>query len=182
MGIICCSMSNRVNSANLIVRESIETALIGLMKKKPFEDITISEIVNKAGVSRVSYYRNYYYKEDVLFSAMDKIAARWKCNADEKEGEISDKVIELFEMERPLLEVIYKNHLEHLMYKLIRKYCGLEEGIENNGIAYVLSFLAGGFYGWCDEWIRRGMQETPEQIKEMFKQMEEQNKTDNKKQ
>ena len=172
-------MSKRINSANLIVKESIETALIELMKKKSIEDITISEIVEKAGVSRVSYYRNYYYKEDVLFSAMDKIAAQWKRNADEEEGEMGDKVVELFEMERPLLKIIYKNHLEHLMYKLIRKYCGLDEKIEINGIAYVLSFLAGGFYGWCDEWVRRGMQETPEQIKEMFKQMEEQKKTDN---
>lgn len=71
-------MKKRVNSANLVVRESIETALIELMKKKPLSDITISEIVERAGVSRVSYYRNYYYKEDVLFASMDKIAAQWK--------------------------------------------------------------------------------------------------------
>lgn len=169
-------MSKRVNSANLIVRESIETALIELMQKKPFGEITVSEIVKKAGVSRVSYYRNYYYKEDVLFAAMDKIAAKWKEESDKTEGEISDKAIELFEMERPLLGVIYKNNLEHLMYKLVRKYCGLEEKIDNNGLAYLLSFFAGAFYGWCDEWVKRGMQETPEQIREMFKKMDEEKK------
>ena len=51
---ICNSMKKRVNSANLIVKESIETALIELMEKKSFADITITEIVTKAGVSRVS--------------------------------------------------------------------------------------------------------------------------------
>ena len=167
-------MKKRINPANLIVRECIEKALVELMKKKPFGEITISEIVQKAGVSRVSYYRNYYYKEDVLFAAMDKIAAEWKAKAESISKDVGEQVIELFEMERPLLEIIYKNHLEHLMYKLIRKYCGLEEQIENNALAYLLSGIAGAFFGWCDEWVKRGMKETPEQIKAMLKQVDEQ--------
>lgn len=169
-------MAKRANSANLIVRESIETALIKLMEKKPFGEITISEIVEKAGVSRVSYYRNYYYKEDVLFAKMDKIAADWKESAEKISNDIGEQVIELFEMERPILGVIYKNGLEHLMYKLIRKYCGLEEKIDNNVSAYFLSMFAGMFFGWCDEWVKRGMQETPEQIKALLKQWEQQQK------
>lgn len=169
-------MAKRVNSANLIVRESIETALIQLMGKKPFGEITICEIVEKAGVSRVSYYRNYYYKEDVLFAKMDKIAAEWKSQTESNGKELGEQVIDLFEMERPILGVIYKNGLEHLMYKLIRKYCGLEEKIDNNVGAYFLSMFAGAFFGWCDEWVKRGMQETPEQIKELLKQWEEQQK------
>lgn len=169
-------MAKRANSANLIVRESIETALIKLMEKKPFGEITISEIVEKAGVSRVSYYRNYYYKEDVLFAKMDKIAADWKESAEKISNDVGEQVIELFEMERPILGVIYKNGLEHLMYKLIRKYCGLEEKINNNVSAYFLSMFAGMFFGWCDEWVKRGMQETPEQIKALLKQWEQQQK------
>jgi len=169
-------MAKRANSANLIVRESIETALIQLMEKKPFGEITISEIVEKAGVSRVSYYRNYFYKEDVLFAKMDKIAAEWKESAEKISRNVGEQVIELFEMERPILGVIYKNGLEHLMYKLIRKYCGLEEKIDSNVSAYFLSMFAGLFFGWCDEWVKRGMQETPEQIKALLKQWEEQQK------
>lgn len=169
-------MKKRVNSANLIVRESIESAMIRLMDKKPFGSITVSEIVEKAGVSRVSYYRNYYRKEDVLFAKMDGIAALWKENAENSGKDIGEQVIDLFEMERPILGVIYKNGLEHLMYRLIRKYCGLEENIDNNVGAYFLSMFAGGFYGWCDEWVKRGMRETPEQIKEMLKQWEERQK------
>lgn len=168
-------MAKKINTANLIVKESIETALLELMKKKAFCDITITEIVQKAGVSRVSYYRNYYLKEDVLFSAMDKIASQWKEQSDNSDGDIGEKIMRLFEMERPILGLLYDNHLEHLMYDLTRKYCGLGEQIQNNA-AYLLSFFAGAFFGWCDEWVKRGMQETPEQIIEMFKQLEEQQK------
>lgn len=165
-------MDKRKNSANLIVRESIETALIQLMEKKPFGEITISEIVEKAGVSRVSYYRNYYYKEDVLFAKMDKIAIAWKSDGKDTIADLGERIIDLFEMERPVLAVIYKNNLEHLMYRLIRKHCGLEEKIDNNFQAYFLSMFAGMFFGWCDEWVKRGMTETPEQIKAVLKEWE----------
>lgn len=36
------------------------------MKKAPYEKITISQIAERAGVPRMTYYRNYKTKEDVL--------------------------------------------------------------------------------------------------------------------
>ena len=55
------------------VRESITGALLELMKKQEFEDITISDLVNRAGVGRASFYRNYISKEDVLKKELEKI-------------------------------------------------------------------------------------------------------------
>ena len=49
-----------------ITKESIITAVIILCAEKPFEKITVTEIVKKAGVSRTAFYRNYASKEDVL--------------------------------------------------------------------------------------------------------------------
>lgn len=37
----------------------IEEATIDLLKKKKLKDITIMEVVKKAGVCRASFYRNY---------------------------------------------------------------------------------------------------------------------------
>lgn len=54
------------NRANQITRESICTAMIKLMETKEFDQITISEIVRCAGVSRPSFYRNYDSKEDII--------------------------------------------------------------------------------------------------------------------
>ncbi len=50
-------------------QECIEKAMISLMEKKSFEEITISELVKKAGVSRAAFYRNYETKQDVLLHA-----------------------------------------------------------------------------------------------------------------
>lgn len=59
---------NHHETENLRVKRSITSALIALAEKKPLSDITITELVKKAGVARASFYRNYTSKEDVLLA------------------------------------------------------------------------------------------------------------------
>ena len=54
-----------------MTKECLQTALITLMGQKPFDKITISEIVRKSGVSRTAFYRNYETKEDILNEVSD---------------------------------------------------------------------------------------------------------------
>jgi len=57
-------MSNK--ESNRITKECLQTALIYLMGRMPFEKISISELVRRSGVSRTAFYRNYTSKEDIL--------------------------------------------------------------------------------------------------------------------
>ena len=57
-------MSNA--ESNMFTKECIRTALLSLMAIKIFEQITVTEIIKKAGVSRGGFYRNYQSKEEVL--------------------------------------------------------------------------------------------------------------------
>ena len=43
-----------------ISRSSV-TNILQLMEKKPFSEIKISELCERAGVSRISFYRNFWY-------------------------------------------------------------------------------------------------------------------------
>ena len=61
-------LKERKNKNNLFVRSCITEALIELLKKKNFEDISITDIINKAGVSRMGFYRNFATKENVVES------------------------------------------------------------------------------------------------------------------
>ncbi|MDR1136161.1 MAG: TetR family transcriptional regulator [Clostridiales Family XIII bacterium] len=47
-------------------KQWITEAFYLLMKKKPFHDIRIKEIAEKAGVSRRTFYRHFERKEDIL--------------------------------------------------------------------------------------------------------------------
>ena len=50
----------------LSVSDYITNSLFELMKKKPYADISITEITDKAKVNRVSFYRNFISKEDII--------------------------------------------------------------------------------------------------------------------
>lgn len=52
--------------ANLRVKQSIADTLFALLEQKSLSQITITEIVEGAGVARASFYRNFDTKEDVL--------------------------------------------------------------------------------------------------------------------
>lgn len=52
--------------SNQITRESLEISLMQLLEKKELKKITISELVERAGVSRAAFYHNYSSKEQIL--------------------------------------------------------------------------------------------------------------------
>ena len=49
-------MSNGSHSVKHLIRQ----AFVQLMSKKPYLDITVTDIVKEAGVARASFYRNYH--------------------------------------------------------------------------------------------------------------------------
>lgn len=58
----------------------LQTAFLQLLAEKPFEKITIKELIGQAQISRTSYYRHYYSQIDILhdilnhfFEEMDSI-------------------------------------------------------------------------------------------------------------
>ncbi|HEL2057188.1 TPA: TetR/AcrR family transcriptional regulator [Streptococcus suis] len=73
---------------NQLTRESIETALLFLMEKKDLKQISISELVKKAGVSRNAFYRNYKSKEEIL----EVYYERTSSNLKKKWRDLQDKV------------------------------------------------------------------------------------------
>lgn len=73
---------------NQLTRESIETALLFLMEKKDLKQISISELVKKAGVSRNAFYRNYKSKEEILEIYYERTSS----NLKKKWHDLQDKV------------------------------------------------------------------------------------------
>lgn len=49
-----------------LAKECIFTALMLLMEKQDYEKITITDIARRAGVSRMTYYRVYQDKDDII--------------------------------------------------------------------------------------------------------------------
>ena len=54
------------NNEGYSVRREIMNAVMSLMTEKNYMDITVTDIVNKAGVARASFYRNFNSISDVI--------------------------------------------------------------------------------------------------------------------
>ena len=55
-------------------KEQIEKAFLDLLEEKPYMDITVTDIVKKADVARVTYYRNFDSISDIIESITDRMA------------------------------------------------------------------------------------------------------------
>ena len=67
------------NTPNQQTREKIVNALLTLIKEKPLSTITITELTQLAGVSRMAFYRNFSTKEEVFSSQC--FPGIWICGA-----------------------------------------------------------------------------------------------------
>jgi len=64
-----------------IIRESVRIAFIDLLKKKDYDDITITELCRRAGVSRTGFYRNYYDKREIIEDVIEELFAVYRAES-----------------------------------------------------------------------------------------------------
>ncbi|MGN0319358.1 MAG: TetR/AcrR family transcriptional regulator [Lachnospira sp.] len=146
----------RISQSNILVKECIVEALLQLLYSKPLSSITISELCDKAGVSRMSFYRNYESKEEIFVKRLEEIFDEYKKESDDTASGIFYDEAHM----QHYLEYLYK-------YKDFLKglvYCGFgniflemtNDYICNkwNGVAdrYTLSAFAGALYNTFNRW------------------------------
>ncbi len=61
------------NRKKLPVKEEIKKALLRMLRKKSYTDITVTDLINTAQVARISFYRNFKSIDDVIDSIADNI-------------------------------------------------------------------------------------------------------------
>ena len=56
-----------------LTKEAIQEALFNLLQQKDFDEITITEIINRSGVSRTAFYKNYKSKDEIIIDGLDSL-------------------------------------------------------------------------------------------------------------
>ena len=112
------------------LEEYIEEALLKLMKEKEFKNITITDITNKAGVSRISFYRKFSSKEDVVKSYLTKALKDWGKRWEESgDTNIAYQIFKFFYEQKEVLPLLYQSNLQYLLEENILSACGYKEGM-----------------------------------------------------
>ena len=56
----------------------IADALFSLMKRKPFRQITVTEICEEAAIGRKTFYRNFELREDIIDFQLDRLLEEYR--------------------------------------------------------------------------------------------------------
>lgn len=151
-------------------KDYITEALFQLMDKKDYKSITITDITGRAGVNRVTFYRNFNSKEEIIKRYLDVILKDWGKEWEEnKDTNIAYRIFKFFDEQRRIIDLLYKANLQLFLADGILAACGYSKD-DDDIIAYSKSTVAYLIFGWCNEWYLRGMKQTPEEMAALFEQ------------
>ena len=153
------------------VKKQLTTALLALLKEKPLSDISISELADRAEVGRVSFYRNYKNKEDILKEESDRLIKEWgklyESNPESAPETLFPSLFDFYRDHRDFYTTLYDAGMSSIMMETIIDTIRITPEMQNLE-AYMKSFWAYGIYGWMLEWIKRGMQENGKELSTLF--------------
>lgn len=167
MGNDKCRGLNEYNlGLNRALRESMREAFLLLLKEKKYEDITVSEICQKAGFSRTGFYTNYATKEklfdEVIEVAYEKISDLLGSPFESDIGvEWYEKSFNLIKEHIDIARIVFncENYFRYL--ETGNKFAVNKDGLSESEKCYRLMWN-GAFQNISAYWVRNGAKETPE--------------------
>jgi AcrR family transcriptional regulator len=160
---------------NTYVKKQITKALLDLLKDKELKDISVSEFAGAACVSRNSFYRNYCEKEDILRGYIFQLFGEWTAEYDKHHLQSDDEMITYMFAHlcayRDFYMLLCERKLLYLLKDVLKEIIGPKPAYPNPD-AYATAFIFSGIFGWIEEWLNRGMQESAEEMKALLKNRE----------
>lgn len=164
---------NKKNTANQLVRECMVTALLQLLREKKMSEITISELTDRAGVSRMTYYRNYISKEDILVQHLQEVFNLYCQEFFRQDGqtEFYDMpnllhCFHYFSVHREFLDTLFFGGMGHLFLNELTNYI-LSIWYKNSDSTeryYTLQAFAGSLYNVYLAWHTKGASVSEEHL------------------
>ena len=153
--------------------EKITDGLLELMEEMPFKEITVSDIVRRAEVGRASFYRHFDSKEAVVRHHLAKLLKEWgrEFEATGRPEELGPTLLRHFYGHKHFYLLLHRCGLSHYLLDAIRAKMELDN--KTGSEAYSLSWFAGALYGFVDEWMRRGMITSPDELEAMSRENSE---------
>lgn len=158
------------NESNVLTKECIVTALLRLMQTKKYDSISITDITNLAGVSRMAYYRNYKSKDEILIKRLEE---EEKKLIDDINGEKAENLrviiayISVFFQENALvIKAVYDAGLAHLLSNMLsrRIYDYFPVASRDPKGKYAVHFYVGAVFSVFRLWFDNGMKESVDDI------------------
>ena len=170
----------------LQTRNRLGNALIALILEKPIDEVTVQQVLNRAGVGRSTFYLHFRDKDDLFLSQLEDGLEMWT-TALSKNQEKSRRVAPVREFFAHVADArkLYDSLVDS---GRIQAFFDLAQGYFARGIARRLKEispanpgqheldacshgLAGNLLSLLKWWMDRGAKESPQAIDEVFHRM-----------
>lgn len=168
----------------LRTRRLLQEALTALMAQKPYEQITIQEIIDRANVGRTTFYAHYTDKQDLLLRGVAGLETRPVQRG--KRDNCLDATLSTAGMfahvqqNKPLHEVMFRKSPEPsvrdrgtaFLYANVtaqlKQMAGAEPGVP---IPVLAHYLTGGLMALVQWWMDSGQPYSPQEMDALVQQI-----------
>lgn len=180
--------STKADRRSQRTRQLLNAALIGLMAEKPYDQITVQDIIDRANVGRSTFYAHYVDKEDLLVSdftrVLDALLHHMEQNVQgERPTAISlalffEHVQAHHHLYKALvrgggIDILLKKGHTHMRRKIEQQLQGhIPAGHTPAApLPLVADYVAGAILTMITWWLDNDMPNTPEQMDAMFQRL-----------
>lgn len=152
-------------------KEMILNGLLKLMKEKPIDSITMTDVSEAAEVTRMTLYRHFNSKEDILLYAFDKNLNNLLIEIKQKsQPTIYDMLLFRFKAlkQSPYSVILVENNYMEKLFRIVRRKTVDKFEKSNTFLKdeLTLDFIGGGIDAVTEKWIRSGMNTPYEEMTE----------------
>ncbi len=161
----------QANKTAIQSQHMIADALFSLMKRRPFQQITVTEICEEAAIGRKTFYRNFDVKEDVIAFHLDILCGQY---ADEIQGMEPEQQLrhhfEFVKRHAPTFIALYQNGFYQTAYARFAVLLPetmptwTDDPVEQE---YRSAYIISGIEAIQRVWIERGFAESIDRVVEI---------------
>ena len=165
-------------------RARLGDALVDLLVQKPFDDITVQDVLDRAGVSRSTFYTHYRDKNDLFLSDAEDFF-EGMATALSRFGDKSERVAPVQELfahiaeVRPFYNALVESGRMHDLRELGQEHFarGIEQRLNEIPRARTIPpdrrgaiahGFAGSLFALLTWWVQHGMKLSPEAMDKLF--------------
>jgi AcrR family transcriptional regulator len=168
-------------------RDRLGDAMMALLIEKPFDDITVQDVIDRAGVSRSTFYTHYDDKNDLFLSDAEEFF-EMMATALSRRGEKSDRVAPAREFfahvaeVRPFYDALIASGRRHDLVELAQGHFarGIEQRLRELPRAATIPpqhrsaaahALAGSMLSLLTWWIHHNMPSSTDEMDRLFHEL-----------
>lgn len=159
-------------------KDALKKAFISLIEEKSFDQITTTELVKTAKISRSSFYTHYQDKYEMIDSYQKILFNTIQYIFDKSQRNVQETLLETYEFlyeneiyaallsENSSKEIhqFMQSKLQQLLETTLIPENSKRKNMNKAANIYASSYYSQAIFGLTQMWIRRNRRETPAQI------------------